>query len=85
MPLRPFGQLTNAQQIRFARVLEALGDLTVHEDLEIASQLVVALLKVGRDRFAPSPADRGAYDDLCDDVLEWLRREVSRLRFGRVQ
>ena len=84
MLLHPFGELSPALQIRFERVLEVLDGLTADEDLEVASQLVVALLKVSRPRFADSPEHRVTYDGLCDAILDWFRREVNRLRFARL-
>jgi hypothetical protein len=84
MLLHPFGELSPALQIRFERVLEALDGLTAEEDLEVACQLVVALLKISRPRFAGSPDHRVAFDGLCDAVVDWFRREVNRLRFVRM-
>ncbi len=85
MLLQPFGELSDTLQVRFEKVLEALDGLTAEEDLEVASQLVIALLKVSRPRFAGSPEYRDTYDGLCDAVLDWFRREVNRLRFARLQ
>ncbi len=84
MQLHPFGELSAALQARFERVLEALDGLTADQDLEVASQLVVALLKISRPRFADSPEGRVTYDGLCDAVLDWFRREINRLRYARL-
>ena len=83
MPLRPLGQSPPALQARFGHALSALDGLTADEQLEVACQLVVGVLKAARSRFESSQEDRAAYDTLCDGVEEWLGAEIGPLRFAR--
>ncbi len=62
-----------------------LEGLTADEQLEVASQLTMAILKAARQRFEASQGDRHAYNTLCDRVVEWFGEEIAALRFGRVQ
>ena len=48
-------------QSRFIKAGEALKGLTADEQLEVAGQPTVAILKAARRRFEGSPGDRTAY------------------------
>jgi len=85
MLLRPLGQLPPALQARFHRALKELDGLMADEQLEVACQLVMGVLKAVRSRFENSPANRAAYNTLCDAVGDWLQAEIGRLRFARPQ
>ena len=85
MLLRPLGQSPPALQARFRQALAALDGLTADEQLEVACQLVVGVLKAARPRFESSQEDRAAYNTLCDAVEEWFRAEIGPLRLARPQ
>lgn len=85
MLLRHLGQLFPAMGARFIKTGEAVEGLTADEQLEVASQLTMAILKATRHRLEGSREDRVAYDTLCDTVEEWLTSGIAPLRFGRVQ
>jgi hypothetical protein len=85
MLLRHLGQLSTAMRARFIKAGEALEGLTADEQLEVASQLAVAILKAARHRFEGSAGDRRAYDTLCAAVEEWFTTEIAPLRFARMQ
>jgi len=74
------GYLPFALQSRYRQVLGALDDLTVGEQLEIATQVVVGILAVARVRAEGSQSDRGDFDRLCGAVEEWLEVRVAALR-----
>jgi uncharacterized membrane protein len=80
---RPLGQSAPALQARLHQALTALDGLTADEQLEVACQLVVGVLRAARRRFESSQEDRATYDTLCDTVEEWFRAEIGPLRFAR--
>jgi hypothetical protein len=63
--------------------LEALDGLMADEQVEVACQLVVGVLKAARSRFDGSREDRESYDVLCDAVEDWFQTEIAPLRFTR--
>ncbi len=85
MLLRPLGQLPPALQARVRLAGEALDGLTADEQLEVAGQLTVGIVRAARHPFARSAGDRAAYDPLCDTVEEWVTTEIYKLRFARTQ
>ncbi len=85
MMLRHLGQMSPAMQVHFIKAGEALEGLTADEQLEVASQLTLAILKAARQRFESSREDRAVYNTLCNRVEEWFSTEIAALRFGRVQ
>jgi hypothetical protein len=62
---------------------EALHLFTADEQLEVASQLTMAILKAARHRFEGAREDRAAYDALCDRVQGWFQDEIAPLRFAK--
>jgi hypothetical protein len=63
MPLRPLGESPAALQARFHQALEALDALMADEQLEVACQIVVGILKAARHRFEGSQENRAAFDE----------------------
>ncbi len=85
MLLRPLGQLPPALQAHVRRAGKVLDGLTADEQLEVAGQLTVGIVKAARRPFAGSAGDRAAYNTLCDTVEEWVTTEIYKLRFARTQ
>ena len=85
MPLRPHGQAPPRLRARLDRALETLDSLSAEEQLEASLLLTVTVLGAVRPRFERSQEDRAAFDLLCDDVEGWLCREITPLRFVRMQ
>jgi hypothetical protein len=69
-----------ALQVWFHQTLATPLWPNTDEQLEVACQLGIGILKAVRSRFATSRENRAAYDTLCDDVEEWLRTEITPLR-----
>ncbi len=74
------GHLPSALQARYRQVLSALDGLTVGEQLEVASQVIVGLLASARLRAEPSQDALEDFDLLCRAVEEWLEDRVAALR-----
>lgn len=53
------------------------------EQLEVACQIVVGVLKAARHGFEGYQENRAAYDELCDAVEDWFQAEIIPLRFTR--
>jgi hypothetical protein len=85
MPLRPPGEKSARVRSKLDYVLAALDGLPAEEQLEASLLLTVTLLSAVRPRFEGSQEDRAGFDLLCDDAEEWLVREVTPLRFVRMQ
>ncbi len=84
MLLRPLGESPPALQARFDLALETLDGLQTDEQLEVACQMVVGILKAARPCLEGSPGDQAAYNALCDAVTEWFQDEITPLRFARM-
>ncbi len=85
MLLRPLGESPPALQAHFDQALETLEGLQADEQLEVACQMVVGILKAARHCFEGSRGDQAAYSALCDAVREWFQDEITPLRFARTQ
>jgi ribosomal protein S12 methylthiotransferase accessory factor YcaO len=83
MLLRPLGESPPALQARFDQALETLEGLQADEQLEVACQMAVGILKAARPCFEGSPGDQAAYNALCAAVTEWFQDEITPLRFAR--
>ena len=54
------------------------------EQLEVACQIVVGILKASRPHFGEAQGGRVAYGAVCDTVEEWFQDEIAPLRFARM-
>ena len=64
-------------------LLATLDGLSAEEQLRMACYLAVAVLTTTRQRFEKTPAERAAFDLLCDDTLARLRTLIEPIRFSR--
>ena len=80
----PHGESPPVLQARLHQALDTLASLRVDEQLEVACQLVVGILKASQPHFGEAQGGRAAYDALCNAVEEWFQDEIDPLRFGRV-
>ena len=74
------GQLPSLLQSRYRHVLGALDGLTVGEQLEVTTQVIVGLLAAARLRAEPSYDALADFNLLCLAVEEWLAGRVALLR-----
>lgn len=79
------GQTSSAMRAWFIEGAKALEGRIPDGQLEVASQLPMAVLKASRHRFEGPSEDRRADNALFNTVEEWARTESTALRFRRVQ
>jgi hypothetical protein len=69
-------------------ILGLLDDVSHAEALDLACRTLVGVLLAARPRFEESIADQASYNTLCQEVEQWVKRELKPLRFrdttGRV-
>ncbi len=77
------GHLSTGLQSRYRHVLSALDGLTVGEQLEVTTHVIVGVLASTRLRAEPSPDALGDFNLLCLAVEEWLGERIAALRGAR--
>jgi hypothetical protein len=69
-------------------ILGLLDDVSHAEALDLACRTLVGVLLAVRPRFEDSTEDQASYNTLCQEVEQWVKREMKPLRFrdttGRV-
>ncbi len=80
--LRPLSEpLPPELQRRGRESLEALSGLDAKDQLELACRTVLGVLMAARTRFQGE--NELVFNDLCAAVLQWLKQEMTPLRFAR--
>ncbi len=61
--------------------LDALQGLMSNEMLEITCRNLIGILKASSRRLAETPQGRTRFNDIRDNVEQWLMKEIDALRF----
>ena len=62
-------------------ILGLLAAVSPAEALDLACRTLVGALRVARPRFEDSPEVQPCYNTLCQEVEQWVKREMKPLRF----
>ena len=62
-------------------ILGLLDDVSHAEALDLACRTLVGVLLGARPRFEGSSEDQASYNTLCQEVEQWVKRELKPLRF----
>jgi len=62
-------------------LLGLLDEVSHAEALELACRTLVGVLLTARRSFEESQADQVSYNTLCQQVEQWVKRELKPLRF----
>ena len=62
-------------------ILGLLADVSHAEALDLACRTLVGVLLAARPRFEDSSEDQASYNTLCQEVEQWVKREMKPLRF----
>ena len=62
-------------------ILGLLAAVSPAEALDLACRTLVSILRAARPRFEDSLEDQPCYNTLCQEVEQWVKREMKPLRF----
>ena len=62
-------------------ILGLLDEVSHAEALDLACRTLASVLLAARPRFEDSTKDQASYNTLCQEVEQWVKRELKLLRF----
>jgi hypothetical protein len=62
-------------------IISVLDEVSHAEALDLACRTLAGVLLAARPRFEESTADQVSYNTLCQQVEQWVKRELKPLRF----